>query len=152
MIRSGRNKRSLEDKIITCHCGASFTKWTTLKDYADFSVYHICFRCLCELQKLTHDQQDNPIWVNLPENPRSCPKIGKMRKCYLLITERFTKIRETFKRFVNSKEITPKELDRLLEQGWRLRRKKIKGRLYAYLQLGKKYKYIGPWKQEYEDK
>jgi len=94
------------------------------------------------------------MWVNLPLNPRSCPKMGKIRKCYLLITERFAKTRESFKfkRFAHSKDSTAKEVDRLLKQGWRLRRKSIKGRVYAYLQLVKKYKYVGPWKEEYENK
>lgn len=151
MTYPSQNELSLERKVMACHCGAS-SQWSTVLDLKDFSWYHVCPRCLCNLQKLSHDENGNPIWITLPENLGSCPRIGKMRKCYLLIMEWFTKMLQAFKRFLHGKEATPQELDRLLKQGWRLRRKKIKGRLYAYLQLGREYRYVGPWKQEYENK
>lgn len=39
---------------------------------------------------------------------------------------------------------------RYIKAGWKLRKKKIGLKEYAYLQSGKSYKYAGAWKKEYE--
>jgi len=139
---------------ISCHCGATFTEWSTLKDFSDSSIYRICPSCYCQHQKLTHDKEGNPSWVSLPEDLLRCPKIGYARKTYSFILQLLNETRDLGRprQVEDNEDFIPKEIRDLLKQGWRMRKKRIKGRFYAYLQRGKVYRYVGVWKQEYDER
>jgi len=135
-----------------CHCGTIFTEWSTLTDYANNKVYHICPRCLCIHQELTVNSHGKTIWVNLPQDPLNCPKISKTKKTYLKLKKKIPKLRKKLKNLIKKSEPTHDKVDELMRQGWKLRKKKIKGTYYAYLQKGRSYKYVGRWQKEYENK
>lgn len=46
--------------------------------------------------------------------------------------------------------MTTTKIGELLNKGYNLRKKIIGGKVYAYAQKSRKFKYIGPWSKQYE--
>jgi prephenate dehydrogenase len=71
-----------------------------------------------------------------------CPKISKAKKFILFLS---AKILRTHELLSGNEE----DIERLLKKGWKMRKKMIKGKPYAYLQLEKRFKYVGVWREAY---
>jgi hypothetical protein len=135
-----------------CHCQAFLRQYAYITEKNH--VFKVCPYCKCRVQKLEYRiRLDQTIgrWIKLPIT--ACPSDEILPKDYRIYI-----VHTPLYKPYDAQRIAPpldtheiRHIQQLLMNRWKLRKKQINGRLYAYAQRGTVYQYLGPWKSEYQD-
>lgn len=150
-------QRILDKKIrkqwYRCHCGAGLRQYVYMKEKQDF--YQVCPHCWCRVQRLEYRRVRNKgvtwWWRDLPRT--LCPSMEVMPdvfpKHYILhAPTKHLSLAQHILCDDNANRI--RYIYGLLKDNWKLRKKRINGRHYAYGQRRTEYQALGPWKHEYD--